>query len=192
MHSSPRQEHIDASKVFPVRLAARTTLLPHAATHHDSVVLLPLESVHGVNRNPVLNAFRGGGLSQLQYFLALAFMGVTPTDTRNATRCKSSVSRWISVSCSPWATTSSCRCRCCRRGGDAVLSCLRGTHVTTWMMPMCVSLLHRECRRGLVLEPAGTLAMTRKMLLLIKARNRRPVRAWRWMHDRQMRTRAKP
>ena len=34
-------------------------------------------------------------------------MGVTPTDTRNATRCKSSVSRWISVSCSPWATTSS-------------------------------------------------------------------------------------
>ena len=69
---------------------------------------------------------------------------------------------------------------------------LRGTHVTTWMMPMCVSLLHRECRRGLVLEPAGTLAMTRKMLLLIKARNRRPVRAWRWMHDRQMRTRAKP
>jgi hypothetical protein len=107
LHSSPRQEHIDASKVFPVRLAARTTLLPHAATHHDSVVLLPLESVHGVNRNPVLNAFRGGGLSQLQYFLALAFMGVTPTDTRNATRCKSSVSRWISVSCSPWATTSS-------------------------------------------------------------------------------------
>ena len=125
-------------------------------------------------------------------FLALAFLGVTLTDARNAARCKSSVSRWISVSCSPWATTSSCRCRCCRRGGDAVLSCLRGTHVTTWMMPMCVSLLHRECRRGLVLEPAGTLAMTRKMLLLIKARNRRPVRAWRWMHDRQMRTRAKP
>jgi hypothetical protein len=38
------------------------------------------------------------------------------------------------------------------------------------MMPML--LLQREWRRGLVLEPAGTLEMTRKMLLLVKARKR--------------------
>ena len=40
-------------------------------------------------------------------FLAQAFLSDTPTDTRNAARSKSSVRRWISVSCSPWATTSS-------------------------------------------------------------------------------------
>ena len=39
-------------------------------------------------------------------FLAQAFLSDTPTDTRNAARSKSSVSRWISVSCSR-ATTSS-------------------------------------------------------------------------------------
>ena len=54
-----------------------------------------------------------------------------------------------------------------RRRGPVVLA---GTPVTTWMMPM--PLLQREWRRGLVLEPAGTLAMTLKMLLLVKARKR--------------------
>ena len=34
-------------------------------------------------------------------FLALAFFGVTPTDARNAARCKSSASRRISVPCRP-------------------------------------------------------------------------------------------
>ena len=59
------------------------------------------------------------------------------------------------------------RCRLPKgwRCGPVVLA---GTPVTTWMMPM--SLLQREWRRGLVLEPAGTLEMTRKMLLLVKAR----------------------
>ncbi len=60
-------------------------------------------------------------------FLALAFLGVTPTDARNAAR-KSSVSRCIGVSFSPWATTSS--------GAVAAKGVLEGTPVTTWMMPM--------------------------------------------------------
>jgi hypothetical protein len=41
-------------------------------------------------------------------FRARDFLDVTPTDARNAARCKSSASRRMSVPCMPWATTSSC------------------------------------------------------------------------------------
>ena len=72
------------------------------------------------NRCGVVAVFRS-----CSAFLAQAFLSDTPTDTRNAARSKSSVSRWISVSCSR-ATTSSgavaaegAETRSCRACGDA-------------------------------------------------------------------------
>ena len=44
------------------------------------------------------------------------------------------------------------------------------TRTQTCRMPM--SLLPKESRRGPALEYAGTLAMTRKMLLMVRARRR--------------------
>jgi hypothetical protein len=66
-------------------------------------------------------------------FLALAFLGVTPTDTRNAGRCKSSVSRWISVSVLGPPPAQVPLLPKGWRHGPVVLA---GTPVTTWMMPM--------------------------------------------------------